>query len=339
MVLKELSLLPGVSGDEGAVRSYILDACRPYADELRVDRMGNVIAFRRARLPGGGKHALLVAHMDEVGLIATAIRDDGLISYEPIGGIDPRVLVSKRVFIGEKKVPGVIGAKAIHLQSREELQKMLPHDQLYVDVGASDRASAEKLVSLGDYMHFDSDFIEFGEGLVKGRALDDRVGCRAALMALRGDYPCDLTCAFTVQEEVGTRGATAVGAVVGADCALILETTSANDLGDVDEHLRVCELGRGVALSFMDNAAIAHRGLLRALRALAERSQIPWQVKRFVSGGNDARAIQTSRGGVPTAVLSVPCRYIHSPSNVMSLRDADAQLALARAFLDSGAAI
>ena len=337
MVLKEMALTRGVSGDEGCIRRFILEKIGDLADDVRVDRIGNILATRRARQKPNGRHALIGAHMDEVGLIVTGINDNGLLSYEPVGGIDSRVVVSKRVRVGENALPGVIGAKAIHLQSAEERTQVLKHDKLFIDIGAKDKAAAEKLVSPGDYASFDSQWVEFGDGLVKCKALDDRVGCMTLLSALEGDYPCDLTCAFTVQEEIGLRGARVAGHQVDVDCAIALEGTTANDLGDVPEALRVCDVGKGVAISFMDNSSIAHPGLTHALRSLAEAHGIPWQVKRFVAGGNDAGAFQTARGAVPTAVLSVPCRYIHSPSSVASFKDIEAQYRLVDAFLQNGA--
>lgn len=336
MALKQLTELRGPSGGEGPVREWIVERARPLCDELRVDRLGSVIAHKRGTVPGAGR-VLMTAHMDEVALIVVGIEDDGLLHYAPVGGIDARVMVSKRVLVGEKAVPGVIGAKAIHLQSKAELAKPLSHDDLSIDIGAKDKAAAEALVSPGDYATFDSDYVEFGEGLVKAKALDDRAGCWNLLRLLEGTYPVDLTCAFTVQEEVGLRGGRAAGYAVEADCAIALEATAVSDLGDEPEHLRVGSLGAGVALSFMDRTSIAHPGLLRALRELAEKKGIPWQVKKFVSGGNEAGALQGARGGVPACVLSVPCRYIHSPASVASLGDIDRQYALARAFLEEGA--
>lgn len=332
MVLKELCALRGPSGNERAVRDYIIEKAAPLADSVTVDRMGNVIAFKKGTDPNG-RHVLLDAHMDEVGMIVQGINDNGLISYLTVGGIDPRVVVSKRVRVGEDAVPGVIGAKAIHLQSVEEYHAVLSHDQLYIDIGAKNRDEAAGKVKPGDYVTFDSDWVEFGDMMVKSRALDDRVGCMVLLSLLEGEYPCDITCAFTVQEEVGLRGAHCAAGHIHPDCALILEGTTANDLGDVPEHLRVCSPGKGVAISFMDRASIGHKDMGRAVRDLAAEKGIPWQFKSYTSGGNDGGAVQRETFGVPVAVLSVPCRYIHSASSVCSFRDIDAMYQLAEAFL------
>lgn len=332
MVLKELCALRGPSGNEHAVRDYIIEKATPLADSVTVDRMGNVIAFKKGTKPNG-KHVLLDAHMDEVGMIVQGINDDGLLSYLTVGGIDPRVVVSKRVRVGEDGVPGVIGAKAIHLQSEDEYHAVLGHDCLYIDVGAKSREEAEEKVKPGDYVTFDSEWVEFGDMMVKSRALDDRVGCMVMLSLLEGEYPCDITCAFTVQEEVGLRGAHCAAGHIHPDCALILEGTTANDLGDVPEHLRVCSPGKGVAISFMDRASIGHKDMGRELRSLATEKGIPWQFKSYTSGGNDGGAVQRETFGVPVTALSVPCRYIHSASSVCSFRDIDAMYQLAEAFL------
>ncbi len=338
MVLKQLTDLRGVSGNEHAVREFIMNHIAPLADDVRVDRMGNVIAVKKGTDPRA-ERTLLCAHMDEVGMIVQGIGDDGLISYQTVGGIDSRVVVSKRVLVGEKAVPGVIGAKAIHLQSREEMQRVLSHKDLYIDIGAKDKASAERLVKPGDYVSFDSKWVEFGDHMVKAKALDDRVGCFTLMRVLEKRYPGDVICAFTTQEEVGLRGAKVIGFQVEAHRALVLEGTTANDLGDIEDHLKVCVPGKGVALSFMDRASIGHRGLFEALRRTAVEKGIKWQLKNFVSGGNDAGAIQSARGGMPTGVLSVPCRYIHSSSSVASLNDVESQYALTDAFLSSGVRI
>lgn len=338
MVLKELTALRGVSGNEDAVRDYILEKVKPLCDEVRVDRLGNVIATRRARLESNGRHVLVTAHMDEVGMIVVGINDNGLITYATVGGIDPRVVVSKHVLIGDNCVPGVIGAKAIHLQSWEERQRVLRHYHLYIDIGAKDKASAENLVSPGDYITFDSDWVDFGDAMVKARALDDRIGCNCMLSILEGDYACDVTCAFTVQEEVGARGSRTAGfGLENIDCVIALEGTSANDIGMVDEELKVCQVDKGVAVSFMDNSSIAHRGLFRRMCSLGEEKGIAWQVKEYVAGGNDAGNLQRNHGARASVVLSVPCRYIHSPSNVACLRDIEAQYMLLDAFLSEGA--
>ena len=239
--------------------------------------------------------------------------------------------------VGEKAVPGVIGAKAIHLQTAAERETVLGHSDLYIDIGAKDKAQAEELVQPGDYVSFDSDYVEFGDGYVKARALDDRVGCMTLLRILENRYDVNVVCAFTCQEEIGLNGALAARFGVECDAAVVMEGTSANDLGCVEDHQKVCSLKKGVAVSFMDNSALHDRQLFARMLEIGREAGIPCQVKNRVAGGNDAGPIRSSREAVATVVLSVPCRNIHSPSSVAAFEDMDAQYALTDAFLRQAA--
>lgn len=337
MVLRELCALRGVSGDEGRVREYIREKVEPFATSVKVDRLGNLIVFKKGT-EENARHIVIAAHMDEVGMIVRGINENGLISYSPVGGIDPRTIVSKPVRIGDDEVPGVIGAKAIHLQRGAERETVLPHSELYIDIGAKDKASAERLVEIGDYISFESKWVEFGEGMVKARALDDRIGCMVMMSILEGEYPCDVTCVFTVQEEPGTRGAMAAAYSVSSDAAIILEATAANDMGDPNEIQKVCLVKHGVAISFMDKASIVTAPLFDRMRDLAEENNIPWQIKSGITGGNDAGPFQRMGGARATCVLSTPTRYIHSPSCVAAFADIEAQYRLVEAFLMAGGA-
>ena len=332
MELKTLCELNGASGQEGAVRKAILEAAKPLCDSVRIDRMGNVIAYKKGRT--GNRHLLFSAHMDEVGFIILDATDDGLLIFRPVGGIDPRVTVSKYVVVGEKRLKGVIGALAIHLQSADDRKRVLGFDSLYIDVGAKTKDEALADCPPGSYAYFDSSYQEFGDGCVVAKALDDRVGCYNLLRILENEYDADITCAFVTQEEVGLRGATGAAFDAKADTVIVLEGTTAGDMGDVDKVRRVCEPGLGVTVSFMDRASIANRALYQELMALAQEKAIPHQVKRGATGGNDAGAYQRSREGVRTCVLSVPCRYIHGPSSVVKLCDVESQFALVRAYAE-----
>lgn len=331
-MLMDLLRRRGASGDEGDIRSALKEIVAPLCDDIHVDTIGNLFAHKK----GSGrsdKRVMACAHMDEVGMMISYFRDDGMLEYETVGGIDPRVLVSKRVRIGKNMVPGVIGAKAIHLQSEAEYHSVLGHDKLRIDIGAISADEAKKLVKLGDYVVFDTEPELFGEDCICAKALDDRVGCLALISALEQDWDCDFTAVFTVQEEVGLRGAGVAAARVQPDMCVVLEGTTSNDLGEVSEHMRVCEVGKGVAVSFMDRASIANVDMFKTMVALAEKHGIAYQIKNFVSGGNDAGAVQSRAGAVATCVLSVPCRNIHSPASVASLKDMDAQIELLKAFL------
>ncbi|MCL1964531.1 MAG: M42 family peptidase [Firmicutes bacterium] len=334
MLLKELTACRGVSGSEGEIRARLKALAEERGGVCTVDRMGNLIA-RKDGGDASAPHVLLAAHMDEVGLIVTGVRDDGLLRYKPVGGIDPRVMVSKPVLLGDGRVPGVIGAKAIHLQSEADRDRVLDHDQLYIDIGAKAKAEAEKLCPPGTYAVFDSPPESFGEGMVVSRALDDRIGCLTLLSALSHGYRGHMICAFTVQEEVGLRGAKVLGHYLEHDLVIVLETTAANDVGDVPFEKQVCGVKKGVVISHMDATSIAHPRLRSVMESIAASAGIPHQPKRYLSGGNDAGALQRAGEAKPAVVLSVPCRYIHSPASVAAEMDIQAQADLTNAFLDA----
>lgn len=333
-LVKELCALPGVSSFEEEVRAFLMDRAAPFADDMRVDAMGNLIVFKKGKKSTGNK-LMLCAHMDEVGLIIRSITEEGYLKFDAIGGINRRVLLGKQVEVGPNKVKGVIGLKAYHLVSREE-EKVVPKlETFYIDIGAKNKAKAEKLVSVGDCGVFVSDCVEFGAGMLKAKALDDRIGCAVMLKLLEEELPLDCTFVFTVQEEVGTRGAFGAAFSVTPELALILETTTAADLPGVEGHQKVCAPGKGPVIPFMDNGSIADRGLFELLRNTAETHGIPWQTKHYIAGGNDASAVQRSKAGVRTVTLSAAVRYLHAPASVASIQDMEHILQLTRHFLNA----
>ena len=336
-LLKELCRLNGVSGAEDPVRNFIQTQAQPYADSLRSDALGNLIVFKRGKKSTGNK-LLLAAHMDEVGVIVTMITEEGFLKFDFVGGVDRRVAIGKPVVLGENEIPGLIGLKAIHLVSREEEEKVPKTDALYIDIGAKDREEAEKLVPPGTYGSFVGPPQEFGQGFLKAKAIDDRIGCAIMLELLKEDLPLDVTFAFTAQEEVGTRGAFGSAFSVSPEVALVLETTTAADLPGVEGARRVCAPGKGPVISYMDGATIYDRDLFENLRRLAEEHGIPWQTKEYIAGGNDARTIQRSRSGVRVAALSAAVRYLHAPATVGSLADFENMWKLTRLFLADQAA-
>ena len=331
--LKALCALDGVSGDEDRVRDFIRRQAEPWAETVRTDALGNLIVHKRGRKPAGNK-LLLCAHMDEVGLIVTRATEDGFLRFDFVGGVDRRVALGKPVVLGPNKIPGVIGMKAIHMLSAEERKKVPKTEALYLDIGAADKEKALSKVPLGTYGSFVGEPEELGDGLLKAKAIDDRVGCAILLALLKEDLPLDVTFAFTAQEEVGTRGAFGAAFSVTPEVALVLETTTAADLPGVEGARRVCAPGRGPVISYMDGGTIYDRSLFETLRRLAEERQIPWQVKEYIAGGNDARTIQRSKAGVRVAALSAAVRYLHAPASVGSLSDFEGMLKLTRAFLE-----
>ncbi|MDK2810922.1 MAG: hypothetical protein PWR27_1631 [Petroclostridium sp.] len=332
MLLKKLTEAIGVSGNEKAVRDIIIKEIGNDCENIAIDRMGNLIALKKGT-EGNGKKVMLAAHMDEVGLIVTGITDTGFIKFKPVGGIDARILVSKKVVIGDNRIPGVIGLKAIHLQEPGERKQAVKVKNLYIDIGAKNKEDAEKKVNLGDYIGFDSSCVEFGNNLVKAKALDDRVGCAILIEMLKERYPFDLYACFTVQEEVGLRGAGVAAYTVSPDLALVVEGTTCSDVPGAEEHEHATTLGHGPAVSIMDRASYSNKGLSQLLYNLGKDNNIKVQYKRTTFGGNDAGKIHLTREGIPTAAISVPCRYIHSPVSVMNLDDYEGCKKIVRLFL------
>lgn len=342
MYLELLSNLPGVSGDEGAVRRAIVDlltgedAPDPPLT-IRTDTLGNLLVHKQGR--HRGPRIMLAAHMDEVGLMVTAIKESGQLQFKPVGGIDPRVLVSKVVKVGEQLIPGVIGSKAIHLQKREERKKPYTLEQLYLDIGAGGKEEALELVKPGDYASFDTALVPLGDGYVRGKAFDDRAGCAVLVELLLMESELSFDAAFTVQEEVGSRGAAVAAYSLQPELALVIEGTMASDTPGTAPDFTITRLGHGPALSFMDRSFIADRRLWQQLITVAEERGLPYQHRRFAGGGTDAGAVALSREGVKTAVVAVPCRYIHTPHSVMKISDLKDTVSLIKAWFESGVRI
>ena len=333
MDLKTLTELRAPSGHEQPIRRALLAELKDMGLDPQLDRMGNVVVVKQGTKGADAPRVMVAAHMDEVGLLVANATEEGFLRTLPVGGVDSRVVISKRVLCGDEAIPGVIGAMAIHLQTAEDRKHVLSYDDIYVDIGAKDKAEAESKCPKGTYITFDTDYVEFGEGCVSAKALDDRVGCYNLLRVLKEEYPCTVVAVFTSEEEVGCRGAKGAAFAQEPDMGIVLEGTTCNDLGNVPEPEQVCKVGAGVAVSFMDRSSIGNRSLFQKALRLGEEQRITCQVKGSVSGGNDAGEIQLARAGVPTLVLSVPCRSIHSPSSVCKLSDVDAQLALVQALL------
>lgn len=336
---KELCMLPSASGDEGKVRAYITEKLDKIDGvEYKVDPLGNILVKKSGENRAKNK-VMISAHMDEVGFIITGITDEGFLKFDAVGGIDPRVVLGRRVKIGKDAVMGVLGTKAIHLQDADERKKAPGFDKLLIDIGALSKEDALKAVRPGDMAVFDSDFVEFGEGFVKAKAIDDRIGCAILLELLSRPMPYDISAAFMVQEEVGTRGAKAAAFTVAPDYSIVIEATTASDIANVPKDKRVCFLGKGPVISFMDKGTVYNRDLYELALKTGDEKNIPCQPKLAVAGGNDARSIHVSRDGVKTIAVSLPARYIHSPSCVIKKEDAENTLALVNELCSRMAAL
>jgi putative aminopeptidase FrvX len=337
MLLKRLSEAHGVSGREEDVRSIILEEIRDRVDAARVDAMGNLIARKK----GTGEsplRVLLAAHMDEVGLMITQVEDSGLLRFAKVGGIDDRVLPARTVLIGDHRVPGVIGVKPVHLTEKSERDQVTGWKLLAIDIGASSRGEAEKLVQRGDRAVFATEFRELADSrsawrTVQGKAFDDRAGCAILAELLRGRFPFELSAAFTVQEEVGLRGARVAAFAENPEAAVVLECTAANEVPTKRDVSPSTRLGAGPAITIRDNSFIADPRLVELFAGTARDLGIPHQFKQPNIGGTDAGVIHRARAGVPSVTIAVPARYIHSPAAIMDLNDFEAAITLTREAL------
>ena len=313
-VIKTLTEAYGPSGDEGQVRALIQDAIRDVASELRTDALGNLIAVKRASgaCPEGGKRIMLAAHMDEIGLVVTHIDKKGFLRVGRVGGVQPQTLMGGRVRFANGAV-GVIGSEK-WLRSND----VPKWEEVFVDVGATSLEDVP--VRVGDVACFARSYEEMGHRLI-AKAMDDRVGCAVLIQTLRelSDSPHEVYAVFTTQEEVGLRGAAVSAYGIEPEVALALDVT---DTGDFPEAKPMAvELGAGPAIKMMDSGFLAHPGVKRWLIAGAERLGIPYQREVLEFGSTDARAIQIARAGVPTGGISLPTRYVHTPSEIVDLGD------------------
>lgn len=333
-MLKTLSEAIGISGGEEAVRNLIIEAIQPHVDEWHIDMLGNLIALKKGTGQSQLK-CLIAAHMDEVGFMVTGHDSNGMLIVEAVGGIDSKILPTLRVLVGNKKLQGFFVWKPVHLSSSQEVVSL---SNLRIDIGTTSKESAASAAPLGTYVAFDSRYIELSAEVVRGKALDDRAGCAELIELLQGDpFPFDLYAAFTVQEEIGLRGATVATQKIQPDVAIVLETTACHEVPqDPDEPdvTTVTKLGKGPVITYKDGASIAHPRLLKHFIQTAQSHAIPHQFRSpQFAGGNDAGAIHVRGKGVPTLVLSLPCRYLHSPLTIISLNDYRNALALVRAAL------
>ncbi len=327
-LLEKLCTAGGISGDEGEVRDIILEEITPFADKVRVDNCGNIIAFRKGKSKPGRK-LMISAHMDEVGFIVTDILPDGMLKFSCVGGINDSAVFAKQVFVGKDKLPGVVCCKPVHLLKSDEKGKCPSADSLTIDIGAESREQALEYVRPGDSIIFDS-FYEDRDGRIISKAIDDRFGCLVMIEMLRSELPYDMYFTFCVQEEVGLRGSAAAAYTVDPDSAIVIESTTAADVPGSENERRVCLAGGGAVVSFMDRATIYDREYYQLAMDIAKEKGIPAQTKTMIAGGNDAGAIHKSRSGVRTIAVSVPCRYLHANASLIKTSDAQAVMELVK---------
>jgi endoglucanase len=324
--LEKLSNACGIAGREEEVRSLMKNFLKPYVDEVKEDKLGNVIGIKKGKK--NAPKVMLAAHMDEIGLLVKTISKEGFIQFAKIGGIDDRILLAQKVIVYTEKGPlhGIIGSKPPHIQKEEERKRVLTYDELFIDIGAENQEQAKKMgVKIGDPVGFDIKFAKVGKNIVIGKAFDDRVGCAVMVEAMKRleKTECTVYAVGTVQEEVGLRGATTAAFGIYPDVGIALDVTIAGDVPGVREVEAPIKLGKGPSIEIADMGLIAHPKVVRLLVDAAEENKIPYQLETGLPGSTDAARISLTREGVPSGVISIPTRYIHSPSSLLSLEDAE----------------
>lgn len=340
-ILEELSNAIGISGHEHEVRAAIEPHLEGLVDEVRTDTLGNLIATRR----GTGPYTLMLdAHMDEVGFLVSYIEPDGFLRFAPIGGWDPRIIPSHSMTIiadDGSRHHGVIGVPPPHITPPAEREKPHRMEDLFVDIGAASAAEvAARGIRIGSPAVIAYPFEQITDHIVRGKALDDRAGCAVLIETLRrlqgSDPEITVVANFAVAEEVGLRGAETAAYQIEPDFAIAVEGTIAADTPGTIARKQPTGFGKGPAISVLDNSMIVSGRMIGALTGTADAESIPWQYKIPAPGGTDAGAIHRSRGGVLAGVVSVPCRYIHSPFSLMRLDDFGHAVDLVSAFAAGG---
>jgi len=324
--LEKLSNACGVAGREEEVRSLMKKFMKPYVDEVKEDKLGNVIGVKEGKKDA--PRVMLAGHMDEIGLLVKTISKEGFLQFTKIGGIDDRILLGQNVKVYTDKGPlhGIIGSKPPHIQKEDERKRVITYDELFIDIGAESQEAAKKMgVRIGDSVGFDIKFAKIGKDIAIGKAFDDRVGCAVIVEAMRllGKTECTVFAVGTVQEEVGCRGATTSAFGLCPDIGIALDVTIAGDVPGVKEFEAPIKMRKGPSLTVADYGLITHPKVLRLLIDAAEESKIPYQLETGLPGGTDAGRISLTREGVPSGVISIPTRYIHSPASMLSLEDTE----------------
>jgi endoglucanase len=333
-MLEKLSNACGVAGKEDEVRALMQKFLKPYADEVKQDKLGNVIAVKEGKK--NAPRVMFAAHMDEIGLLIKTISKEGFLQFMKIGGIDDRVLLAQKVLVNTDKglLHGIIGSKPPHIQKEDERKRVITYDELFIDIGAGSQEEAKKMgVHIGDPVEFDIKFAKIGKNMVIGKALDDRVGCVAMIEAMRllEKSDCTVYAVGTVQEEVGCRGAMTSAFGIYPDVGIALDVTVAGDIPGVREVDAPIKIGKGPSICIADGGLITHPKVLRLLIDSAEQNKIPYQLETGLGGTTDASRIALAREGVASGVISIATRYIHSPTSMLSLVDTEDSVKLAAA--------
>lgn len=321
-LLANICEIAGAPGFEQRIRALVIEEIKPFVDSIQVDNMGNVITLKKAAKNPEGKKVMVAAHMDEIGFIVTHIDDDGFIRFATLGGFDPKTLTAQRVIIhGKKDVIGVMGSKPIHVMTPEERNKVAKITDYFIDMGMS-KKEVEKYVSIGDPITRERELIEMGN-CVNCKSIDNRVSVYILIEALKNlkKFPYDIYGVFTVQEEVGVRGAKVAAQIINPDFGLGLDTTIAFDLPGAQPHEMVTKLGEGTAIKILDAMTICDYRMVDYLKQIADKNKIKWQPEVLVAGGTDTAGVQRSgQNGAISGAISIPTRHLHQ---VIEMADKD----------------
>ena len=312
-LLKNICELPGAPGFEDRIRKFIIEEVRPYVDDIDVDNMGNIYAIKRSNLNNASKKVMVAAHMDEIGFIVNHIDENGFVRFHPLGGFDPKTLTAQRVIIhGKQDVLGVMGTKPIHMMPAEEKSKAPKITDFFIDLGMT-KEETEKYVSIGDSITRERQLVEMGD-CVNCKSIDNRISVFILIETLKElrEIPFDVYAVFTVQEEVGLRGANVAAHKINPDFGIGLDTTIAYDVPGSQPHENVTKLGSGAAIKVMDGSVISDRRMVSFLQEIAAKNEIKWQKELLPAGGTDTAGIQRmGKNGAISGAISVPTRHLH----------------------------
>ncbi|MGC9383177.1 MAG: M42 family metallopeptidase [Kosmotogaceae bacterium] len=316
-LIKKLTEISSPSGREDSIRETIISEIKDHVDEHKVDNLGSVIALKKGT---SGKKILFDGHMDEIGLVVTNIDDKGFLRVESVGGVSPYILLGSHLRF-ENDVTGVVGVESETMKDAGKNIKELNYDLLYVDIGAVNKEDAEKKISVGTFGTYDSRFYDLGKRLVS-KAMDDRIACAIMIQAIKEiERPKDdIYFAFTVQEEVGIVGASVAGFDIKPDMAIALDVTEGPDTPKGFKRIGF-KLGGGPTIKIKDMASISASSVVSKLKTVAEKNNIPYQYEILIFGGTNARGYQTTGAGIPSGTISIPCRYVHSPHEMVDYDD------------------
>ena len=332
-ILEILCNADGVAGYEDEVRDIIEEMVKPHADEVMIDALGNLLVFKKGA-KRREKPLVVCAHMDEVGFMVREITEKGMLKFATVGSVDPRVMIGRKLKVGPNKLPGIISLKAIHLTTPKERTVAPGINSLYIDIGATSKAEAERYVMVGDPCYFDSPYEKFGQGRIKSKAIDDRIGCAVMVALLEEELEQDTWFVFATNEEIGgNRGAWVAANRLNPGHFLVIEGTTACDVPDVPAHGHSTTQEKGVAVSIMDKGSIYSRPLIDAMLKRADAEDIRWQYRRSSNGFTDARAFHMAAGGARGMGIATPTRYIHCAVNTVCKSDIESVLQMARLYV------